>query len=110
MVMSTLKRSGCSSHAMSRRSVPRLEGIITSGTRGDPRALTADEKREILRQLADEGELERRGAPERVAAVFGISRSNVYYYLKKGQKPGSKPPSETKARVSVAKRRRAGAR
>lgn len=77
----------------------------------DPRALTADEKREILGQLADEGELDRRGAPERVAAVFGISRSNVYYYLKKKvQKPRSRTQPQTKANVSVANRRRGGAR
>lgn len=48
----------------------------------DPRALTSDEKREILRQLALEGEFERRGAAEQVAALIGVSRSNVYYYLK----------------------------
>ncbi len=49
----------------------------------DPRALTSAEKGEILQQLAAAGELERRGAAERIAAIMGLSRSNIYYYLKK---------------------------
>lgn len=52
----------------------------------DPRSLTTTEKREILRELAQQGEFERRGVAEEVAAIIGISRSNVYYYLKDGQK------------------------
>lgn len=52
----------------------------------DPRALTTDEKREILSQLADEGELDRRGVAETIAGIFGITRSNVYYYLRKARK------------------------
>lgn len=51
----------------------------------DPRALTSDEKNEILRQLVDEGVLERRGAAEQIAEVMGVSRSNIYYYIKKVQ-------------------------
>jgi predicted transcriptional regulator YheO len=51
----------------------------------DPRALTSDEKSEILRQLVDEGALERRGAAETIASVLGVSRSNIYYYIKKLQ-------------------------
>jgi len=51
----------------------------------DPRALTSDEKSEILRQLVDDGALERRGAAEAIAAVLGVSRSNIYYYIKKLQ-------------------------
>jgi predicted transcriptional regulator YheO len=51
----------------------------------DPRALTSDEKSEILRELVDEGALERRGAAETIAAVLGVSRSNIYYYIKKIQ-------------------------
>jgi len=52
----------------------------------DPRALTSDEKGEILQQLFEDGELERRGAAEKIAAMMGISRSNIYYYLKKARK------------------------
>jgi predicted transcriptional regulator YheO len=48
----------------------------------EPRALTSEEKREILQQLAATGELERRGAAEKIAAIMGLSRSNIYYYLK----------------------------
>jgi predicted transcriptional regulator YheO len=48
----------------------------------DPRALTSDEKRTIIRQLADDGDLEIRGAADRIGAIVGLSRSNVYYYLK----------------------------
>lgn len=51
----------------------------------DPRALTSDEKSEILRQLVDEGALERRGAADTIAKVLGVSRSNIYYYIKKIQ-------------------------
>jgi len=51
----------------------------------DPRALTSDEKSEILRQLVDDGALERRGAAETIANVLGVSRSNIYYYIKKLQ-------------------------
>jgi predicted transcriptional regulator YheO len=51
----------------------------------DPRALTSDEKSEILRQLVDDGALERRGAAESIANVLGVSRSNIYYYIKKLQ-------------------------
>ena len=47
-----------------------------------PRALTSDEKRDLLKQLSDEGELEMRGAAEQIGAAIGVSRSNVYYYLR----------------------------
>jgi predicted transcriptional regulator YheO len=48
----------------------------------DPRALSGDEKRELLRRLAQDGELEIRGAAEKIGAMIGVSRSNVYYYLR----------------------------
>jgi len=48
----------------------------------DPRALTSDERRELLQMLADDGELERRGAADQIGAIIGVSRSNVYYYLR----------------------------
>jgi predicted transcriptional regulator YheO len=51
----------------------------------EPRALTSREKGEILAQLAAAGELERRGAAEKIAAILGLSRSNIYYYLKKSR-------------------------
>jgi predicted transcriptional regulator YheO len=46
-----------------------------------PRALTSEERREIITQLADRGFFERRGAAEQVARMIGSSRSGVYYYL-----------------------------
>lgn len=48
----------------------------------DPRALTSDEKRQLIQQLTEEGDLEIRGAAERIGGILGLSRSNVYYYLK----------------------------
>jgi predicted transcriptional regulator YheO len=58
----------------------------------DPRALKSEEKGEILRELAAAGELERRGAAEKIAALIGLSRSNIYYYLKKSNKPSARKP------------------
>jgi predicted transcriptional regulator YheO len=52
----------------------------------DPRALSSDEKGEIIKQLVDEGALERRGAAEKIASIIGVSRSNLYYYVKKARK------------------------
>lgn len=52
----------------------------------DPRALTTDEKREIVQQLAREGEFERRGSAEKIASIIGVTRSQVYYYLKASKK------------------------
>lgn len=49
----------------------------------DPRSLTPDEKRELLQELAEAGDLERRGAIEKIASTIGVTRSNLYYYLKK---------------------------
>lgn len=69
-----------------RDDVSRRINAYAAARNRDPRALTPDEKRELLRQLADEGELERRGAAERIAAIIGVTRSNVYYYLKKTRK------------------------
>jgi predicted transcriptional regulator YheO len=69
----------------------------------DPRALTSQEKGEILQQLAAAGELERRGAAEKIAAIIGLSRSNIYYYLKRSRKAqvasGSRPNLKTSALV-----------
>lgn len=52
----------------------------------DPRALSSDEKGEIIKQLLEEGALERRGAAEKIASIIGVSRSNLYYYIKKARK------------------------
>ena len=46
-----------------------------------PRALSSEERREIIQHLAGRGFLARRGAAEQVARVIGGSRSGVYYYL-----------------------------
>jgi predicted transcriptional regulator YheO len=51
----------------------------------DPRALTSNDKSEILKQLVEEGALERRGAAETIAGMIGVSRSNIYYYIKKAR-------------------------
>jgi predicted transcriptional regulator YheO len=47
----------------------------------DPRALAADEKRDLVRSLAADGEFEVRGAADRIAAAIGLSRTNLYHYL-----------------------------
>ena len=71
----------------------------------DPRALTSQEKGEILQQLAAAGELERRGAAEKIAAIIGLSRSNIYYYLKRSRKAPVSPGSRPKLKTSVLKPR-----
>jgi predicted transcriptional regulator YheO len=71
----------------------------------DPRALTSEEKGEILQQLAAAGELERRGAAEKIAAIIGLSRSNIYYYLKKSRKAPVPPGSQPNLKRSVPKPR-----
>jgi len=48
----------------------------------DARALTSEDKRTLIRQLDNDGDLEIRGAAERIGTLIGLSRSNVYYYLK----------------------------
>lgn len=80
---------------------------FSSARNRDPRALTSEEKNEILRQLMEEGELERRGAAEKIAATIGISRSNIYYYLKKARKVGAaqSPPDAPKAPPGKAGRK-----
>ncbi len=47
-----------------------------------PRALKAEDKRLLLRELKESGRLERRRAMETVAGHLGISRATVYNYLK----------------------------
>ncbi len=71
----------------------------------DPRALTKDERTEILQQLVDEGDLERRGAAEKIAGMIGISRSNIYYYVKKARQT-SGPVETVRPAKRAAKRRR----
>jgi hypothetical protein len=65
----------------------------------DPRALTSEEKGEILQQLAAAGELERRGAAEKIAAIMGLSRSNIYYYLRKSRATGEAFKSQPSLKV-----------
>lgn len=72
----------------------------------DPRALTSEEKGEILQQLAHDGELERRGAAERIAALIGLSRSNIYYYLKRARKARVPSRAQSVDKTPAAKARR----
>jgi predicted transcriptional regulator YheO len=72
----------------------------------DPRALTSEEKREILQQLAAAGEFERRGAAEKIAAIMGLSRSNIYYYLEKSRKTNVGPGLQPGLKSSLPKARR----
>lgn len=46
-----------------------------------PRALTPTQRHELLSDLKAQGLLELRGAPSRVAALLGISRTTLYHYL-----------------------------
>jgi predicted transcriptional regulator YheO len=39
--------------------------------------------------LVEEGALERRGAAETIATMIGVSRSNIYYYIKKARQTAS---------------------
>jgi predicted transcriptional regulator YheO len=59
----------------------KVRGFAATRNR-DPRSLTSDEKRKLIQQLADAGDLEIRGAADCIGALIGLSRSNVYYYLK----------------------------
>jgi predicted transcriptional regulator YheO len=72
----------------------------------DPRALTSEEKSEILQQIAATGELERRGAAEKIAAIMGLSRSNIYYYLKKSRTTNVGPGLQPSLKSSLPKARR----
>ena len=47
-----------------------------------PRALKADDRRALLRELGDAGLLEMRRSMETVAAHLGVSRATVYNYAK----------------------------
>jgi len=47
-----------------------------------PRALKADDRRALLRELGDAGLLEMRRAMETIAAHLGVSRATVYNYAK----------------------------
>jgi len=59
----------------------------------DPRALTRQEKRELVEQLRETGELDVRGAAEQIGGLLGISRSNVYYYLRPARGTGNQAPA-----------------
>ena len=72
----------------------------------DPRALSSEEKSEILQQLAAAGELERRGAAEKIAALMGLSRGNIYYYLKKSRATNAAPGLQPGLKPSLPKARR----
>jgi predicted transcriptional regulator YheO len=79
-----------------RRSELQAKIMAYSAARNrEARSLTSDEKRELLQQLAEDGELETRGAAEKIAAIIGVSRSNVYYYLKRAQRDGTNSDEES---------------
>jgi predicted transcriptional regulator YheO len=48
----------------------------------NPRALKADDRRALLRELSDAGLLEMRRSMETIAAHLGVSRATVYNYAK----------------------------
>lgn len=47
----------------------------------DPRSLSTEEKKELIKRIQKEGLLERRGAANKAAEILGGSRSSIYYYL-----------------------------
>jgi predicted transcriptional regulator YheO len=49
-----------------------------------------------LRDPPAAGELERRGAAEKIGASLGLSRSNIYYYLRKKPR-GKRSPNRRNA-------------
>jgi predicted transcriptional regulator YheO len=86
--LTRIKSTGTSiDENLTRRNTDVSARILTfSAARNrDPRALSSQDKSELLRQLVEEGALERRGAAEMIAAMIGISRSNIYYYIKKAR-------------------------
>jgi predicted transcriptional regulator YheO len=46
-----------------------------------PRGLSADQRRELIAELQQSGMLELKGAPSRVAALLGVSRTALYHYV-----------------------------
>jgi predicted transcriptional regulator YheO len=101
----------CARGRKSRRPTPDVAAKIlafAAARNRDPRALTSEEKGEILQQLAAAGELERRGAAEKIAAIIGLSRSNIYYYLKKRRQASAPSPTPPKLKPSGVKPRRKG--
>ena len=47
-----------------------------------PRSLTGEQRRDIVRQLANSGLLQLRGAASIAADILGISRASIYNALK----------------------------
>lgn len=48
----------------------------------EPRSLKPNERRELIKLLAEDGEFEIKGAAERIASIIGLKRTQIYYYLK----------------------------
>jgi len=48
----------------------------------EPRSLTTDDKRELLQELSQDGELDRRGAAVKIASILGVTRTQIYYCLR----------------------------
>jgi len=76
--------TGLQEHLYGKRSAALETKILdfAASRNRDPRALTSEDKRALVRKLADDGDLEIRGAADRIGALVGLSRSNVYYYLR----------------------------
>lgn len=76
----------------------------------EPRSLTTDEKRELVQQLEKDGDMQIRGAAEKIASVIGVTRTQIYYYLKNepGQNgTGKSAPKRTKAKAKRPRRKAA---
>lgn len=69
----------------------------------EPRSLTTDEKRTLIQDLANQGELGRRGSAEKIASIIGVTRTQVYYYLRSGAK-NPEPATKRKSSKSPSKR------
>jgi predicted transcriptional regulator YheO len=61
--------------------IPNIIYSFAASRNKDPRALSSDERRALVTQLAEQGLLERRGAADQIAKLIGASRSSIYYYM-----------------------------
>lgn len=80
---------GIEEHLTRRLTMPDVSTQIlaySAARNRDPRSLSSDEKSELLKQLVNDGALERRGAAETIASMIGVSRSNVYYYINRAKR------------------------
>ena len=78
---------------LTRRAMPDISTRIlaySAARNREPRALSSEEKGELIQQLIGEGALERRGAAETIASMIGASRSNIYYYINKAKREAAR--------------------